>query len=303
MIITNFYPVLSNKYTNTRCNPALQAPSHSPAIKSGMCTDTFVKSPSFTAKPLTVSWYKNLTPEKKELLNKYADNHIYHNKEWLFYDKNFNKAQHYHEIITTGIKDKLNDRFGEGNYVVIPIGRSLSSVGKCLGYKIGEENVKQLPMSSAGRFMYLEDCKEDFSLFNKYINSIGLSKEDVKKLGKHYVFIDFVNSGRSLKGARHLFESDKVWGEHFDNVHFENVLKLLPEVPTELVKEDLFFGDTFAKDFKSMLMNGQFKKYSAVKDCPRFTYLEDAVIEPENYDTDRMVFYWKFLDGELGKRA
>ena len=269
------------------------------ASKIGIRSDTFTKNPSFTAKPFTIDWYKTLTPDKINIINQRADKYIYHNKDWLFYDKNFNKHLHYHNIIETGIKYNLNDKFGAGNYIIIPIGRSVASIGKCLGYKIGEDNVRFLPMSSAGRFLELKKCDEDFDLFNQYINSIGLSKEKVKKSKKHYIFMDFANTGRSIKGIKTLFESDKVWNEHFDNVHFENIFNLLPEIKSEQVREELFYGKTFAEDLKSMFMYSQFKKYSPVKDCPRFDCLSRAVIEPEKYNLDQQVFYWKLLDNEI----
>ena len=51
-----------------------------------------------------------------------------------------------------------------------------------------------------------------------------------------------------------------------------------------------------------MFKNSQFKKYSLVKDCPRFDYLNSAVIKPENYNLEQQVFYWKLLDNEMKKQ-
>lgn len=266
----------------------------------GISSDTFTKNPSFTAKPFTIDWYKTLTPDKIDIFNKRADQYIYHNKEWLFYDKNFNKHLHYHDIIATGIKNALNDKFGADNYIVIPIGRSVSSICKCLGYKIGEDRIKPLPMSSARRFVDLENCKENFKLLTQYLKSIGLSKRDIKTTDKKYVFIDYCNSGRSLHGVKILFESNKVWGQQ-DNVYFEDIIKLLSRRKRNLAY-DKIFPKKFLKDLEEEFLVSRYKRYALVKDCPRFHYLKDAVLQPEDYNYERQVFYWKLLDNEIKKQ-
>ena len=207
---------------------------------------------------------------------------------------------HYHDIIAIGIKDTLNDKFGIGNYIVIPIGRSVSSICKCLGYKIGEDRIKPLPMSSAGRFVDLENCKENFKLLTQYLKSIGLSKKDIKTSNKQYVFIDYCNSGRSLQGVKTLFESNKVWG-HQDNVHFEDIIKLLSRRKRKLLTYDGMSPKKFLKDLEEEFFVSKYKRYALVKDCPRFHYLKEAALQPEDYNYEQQVFYWKLLDNEMKK--
>ena len=296
MIVTSFNPVIQSQHTNKRCTPAMKTPRVSSAFKIGEGCDSFVKEPSFTAKPLTIDWYKSLSPEQIAHNNKVFDEFIYHNIR--INTEYFNKLLHYNEILATGIKNTLNKKFGAGNYVVIPIGRSLSSVGKCLEYKIGEENVKSLPMSSAGRFLDLENCNEDFNILIQYLDSIGLSKEEVKKSDKHYIFMDYCNSGRGLRGAKNLFESDKIWG-HLDNVHFDNVFNLIPKISTKQIKDEIDYGKTFNTDLKGMLQRANFKKYSLVKDCPRFHFLKEAVPDPKDYTFEQQAFYWILLKNEM----
>ncbi|MBO5446231.1 hypothetical protein J6A34_01855 [bacterium] len=144
-------------------------------------------------------------------------------------DSNFdalNALDDIHTIVPIALKDMFDNFFGAGKYVVITIGRSLSTIGKALGYRIGEENVVNLPMSWSRRFMpdttrvgdHFEMYKnitshnEGLDKFLEYLGKIGLSKEQVKNSGKSYVLMDYCCSGDSLKGAEFLFKSDYVWG-------------------------------------------------------------------------------------------
>ena len=54
------------------------------------------------------------------------------------------KDINYHHFATESIKKVFDKQYGEGNYVVVTIGRSLSSISKLLEMKIGSENVKNI---------------------------------------------------------------------------------------------------------------------------------------------------------------
>ena len=297
MKISFIPPTIANIYANNRYNFPKEVSYNTPALKCDLKSDTFVKKPSFTANKYTIDWYKEITPDKKNIIKQRANEYIYNNPEYLHYEKPFNHVLQYNDITANCIKDTLNNRYGEGNYVVIPIGRSLSSIGKDLGYKIGENNVKSLPMTNAGRFLELEKCNEDFSLLTNYLDSIDLSKENVKKSNKQYIFIDYCCSGRSLQGAKNLFESDKMWGK-LDNVHFENLFDILPKAKPDLKIEGIP-SDEFLKNLELDLLHSRYKKYAVVKDCPQFKYLSTAIIDSEHYPFEKQVFYWKLLENEI----
>lgn len=298
MKISFINPTVTNIYTKDRYNASISY--NIPALKCGLNYDTFVKTQSFTgADKYTTDWYKELTPDKKTIINKRADEYIYNNPEYLHYEKPFNHDLKYNDITANCIKDTLNNKYGEGNYIVIPIGRSLSSIVKNLGYKIGEDNVKLLPMSSAGRFLDLEKCDEDFGILTDYLDSIGLSKDNVKKSDKQYIFIDYCCSGRSLQGAENLFKSNKMWGQ-LDNIHFENIMNLLPE-PDQNKEIEGIPSVEFLKNLELDLLHSRYKKYALVKDCPRLKYLNTAIIDPNHYSYEKQVFYWKLLDKEFNK--
>ena len=131
-----------------------------------------------------------------------------------------------HSVVPQVLKDMFDKFFGAGEYVVITLGRSLSTIGQALGYRIGENNVVNLPMSWSRRFLpestrvcdhfeayrKITSHNERLDKFLAYLEKIGLGKEQVKNSGKSYVLIDYCSSGDSLKGAEFLFKSDYVWG-------------------------------------------------------------------------------------------
>ena len=112
-----------------------------------------------------------------------------------------------HDFAATAIQVVFDKRFGKDNYTVIPIGRSLSSIGKVLGYKIGEENVVNIPMSDAKRFVsdsfssqYKEiieniKCNEGIEEFLEYLGKKHLCRQDIENGGKNYVLMDYCSSG------------------------------------------------------------------------------------------------------------
>lgn len=147
-----------------------------------------------------------------------------------------------HDFAATAIQVVFDKRFGKDNYTVIPIGRSLSSIGKVLGYKIGEENVVNIPMSDAKRFVsdsfssqYKEiieniKCNEGIEEFLEYLGKKHLCRQDIENGGKNYVLMDYCSSGLSLQGAETLFKSDLVWGNRKRNIFAVDFMKLLDNI-------------------------------------------------------------------------
>lgn len=304
----SFSPQQVNLYANNKCNTPKVVSSGSPVSRKVF--PIYTCPVSFTgAKLLSMEWYRNLSPDRRTRLSKSVNDVIYHNKDYIGFDESVTEALMYHDLTANCIKDKLNQEFGEGNYIVIPVGRSLSSIGKCLGNKIGDEQVKPLPMSRAQRFLdldkpdskfeALERTDADFDVLKKYLNSIGLSQEEVKKSRKHYIFIDYCNTGRSLAGVKKLFESDKMWG-HNDNVLFENIFNLLPKAEQKSEIGGIPTG-AFLKELEARLFNASYKRFSLVKDCPRFNYLERAVIDPRTFSKEQLAFHYKMMENEANK--
>ncbi len=164
-------------------------------------------------------------------------------REFPFY---YNEVEYAHNEAARYIQSVFDTTFGNGNYVVVPIGRSISSICKVLGYHIGEENVKMMPLSDSRRFLtdptkpehyksLLCEVKKNEGLktFLNYLKSIGLSKKDIETSGKNYILMDYCFSGTSLRGAEELFKSDLIWGNRHNNIYAVDFLKVINAIDEE----------------------------------------------------------------------
>lgn len=282
MQISSIKPVTIKTYNNINKYQA-----NIPIFKLGTAADIFVKKklPFDKLKNFNIAEYRQLSKAEINSINK-----MIYESFWLLYDEQkFFDYLNYHNIAAASIKNKLESKYGVGNFVFIPIGRSLSSIGKCLGFKIGENNVKQLPMSGAYRFKNMEsNSRENFDIFNEYLSSIGLSKDKVQTSGKKYIFTDYCHTGASLYGAERLFKSEKVYG-NLDNLEFINVKHLLSDIQSDIIQKKI--DDCF--------YNLEFKPYSLVQKCYSLLDTKNAVIKPEEYTREAKYFYFKLLDNEL----
>ena len=241
-----------------------------------------------------------------------------------------------HSYAANCVKKVFDTQFGEGNYTVLTIGRSLSSIGKVLGYKIGEDNVHNIPMSSVGRYNYnianplnyfsfLKNLKQDnVASLTKYLESIGLSRKNIETSGKKYILTDFCYTGHSLIGVENVFKSDFVWGSKSDNVFGVDFIKALSAIdekslfgyyvnPTEK-QENLAHCYKLFNEFKegfhivekleNSLIHNEYKKYSQVTKSYNFDNIFKAaktgVTSSRFLDFYKQKIVWfKHLDNEM----
>lgn len=294
-----------------------------PAFKGGLLNhilgvkeDRFEKSPDLQLPGLvnfTIDEYKKLSSAELETMRKDVDEYIEQNNKSIKratfakfkvakdLKKDLDKDVKVNDWAAEEIKKSLDNTYGEGNYVFVPIGRSLSSVGKSLSYKIGEDNVKILPMSRAARFIDMSRFREDADKLNQYLDSIGLSKNEVETSGKTYIFSDFCDTGASKLGVKRLFESDYVWGEQ-PNVKFENVADILDAVKPDETQEGYSSYEKSSNYFNWAIRMIDYKPYSLVERCENLANTQEAVIKPENYSPVSKIFMFKLLDREMTKR-
>ena len=185
----------------------------------------------------------------------------------------------YHHFATEAIRQVFDKQYGEGNYVVITLGRSLSSISKLLGMKIGAENVKNIPMSGVSRhwtngrtwesYNYTLNSFKDkpgISKFKKYLNSIGLSRKEVENSGKNYVIMDFTSSGKSLESGYITLTSDFLLGNKKRNITYASMFDVSKATGKNL--------ETNILDY--YLEAGLFKKYSFVDKLNDFNRISGA---------------------------
>ncbi len=293
-------PELKNRTQYSRIAPqsyVTQSPSYvHPSFGSNILTKLFpsccstnvlLKDFEFTAQAY------NKLPQKviKTLRQRYLDGI----KD--IYDKEFyNSLEFSHEIAANSIRAVCEESFGKDNYKIITIGRSLSSIGRYLGYRIGEKNVVNIPMSEACRFnsdKYIRNQKkENFIEFRKFLENSGLKKEELEQ-GKHYVVMDYCASGASLKGAHNLLSSHKIWGEQ-KNLHAGNIEDILNAVVFDDIAAELASNILLVDLHKS-----QFKMLSFVDKCLSLKKTNEAIINKNTVAEDIKLIWFKLLDNAV----
>ena len=98
-------------------------------------------------------------------------------------------------------EEMCDKKYGKDNWVFVSIGTSPAGIGKAL--ELRDKEVKYLPISEL-RFLKEKDYKESakrrqHTEYIKYLDSIGLRKNNINKDDKHYVFVDYTHSGKTLK--------------------------------------------------------------------------------------------------------
>lgn len=249
----------------------------------------------------SIEEYKNLNQYEIKLLR-----FLYKNFVKVFDFKFFEKAEKLHQDAAQAIKKTLDEQYGQNKYVFIPIGRSVSSIGKVLSYKIGADNVKNIPMSSTHRFLHcnLQECLEyngDYKILNeyicksdntqhfkKYLDSIGLSETNLNNSGKQYIVSDFCFSGMSLAGVKRLFESDFLFGKR-DNIHYVNV--------ADLVSDNVDCCTKLRQD----LYESAFKRFSFVSNSHCLSETAKRIKDTKKESFATRLFWFKLLDDAMTK--
>jgi len=204
-------------------------------------------------------------------------------------DKNFmNNIEVLHDRITDILKRDYDEKYGEGKYVVIPVGRSVSSICKVLGYKIGETNVRRLPMSCTQ--IYNNDHSLTSALqspklknFVFYLEGLGLSDDHLTFSQKKYILLDFCITGKSLTGVEKLFS--KII-DNQDKLVYEDVMTHIKDPQTKQYTFDYLLGE----DFKFL---------SFVRKSKRMENPFDCLINPATARKKTKLTWFKLLDNHM----
>ena len=224
---------------------------------------------------MTKAEYDTLTDVEKKLLREKIEN-----PRGTTLNKTVKNDVKYHHFATEAIKQVFDKQYGEGNYVVITLGRSLSSISKLLEMKIGSENVKNIPMSGLPRhwtngrswesYNYKMNNFKDrsgVSKFKKYLSSIGLSRKKIENSGKNYIIMDFTSSGQSLESGYITLASDFLLGNSKRNITYASMFNVSKATGKALETDILDY----------YLESGLFKKYSFVDKLNDFNRISGAV--------------------------
>lgn len=291
MRITN-NPILYRDYSyqSPRKNiskPADNLPvqtNSNPIAFQGMYADkmkNIIHNPLNVFSDFSISEYSHLTPSQLNSLRR-----RYQHLSSSVYGGFYRNAEIIHDKASEAIKTALDTQYGEGKYKVITIGRSLSSIGKVLGYKIGEENVVNIPMSRCSRFTdpmdiaYVKKSGEAGCLL-QYLKKSGIDKESIDKSGKKLILMDYCYSGDSLRGVDKLFKS--VFGEN-DNIVAVNPLKLID-------------NQQLSRPLSQILLSSSYKRLSFVDMARSLVDIETANTAKVEYETK--LLWFKLLDNQM----
>lgn len=235
-------------------------------------------------KNFSISEYKNLTEnEIKFLRQKFSE--LLKTENPYFYSEEILKK---HQKAANYIEETLDKKYGKNNYKVITLGRSLSSIGKSLSCKIGEDNVVNMPISDATMFVYPEYLqmwmkKWQTDGLKKFLENNNLTKEIVENSDKKYVLIDFCYTGDSLKGCKNLLEQDCFMGKK--NLEILDFKDCIPQSE--------YYND-FHNDFASC----RYKHLSFVRKTKNLNS-DQCVINPESVDNTTKLTWFRLLDDQL----
>lgn len=294
--------ITSNLFiTPKNTSVAFKSAQTSPVDKVEISKDAALNSGLAKLKKINKAEYDSLTETEKTVLRKRLEN-----REGTELNENVKDEVKGHQFAAEAIKTVFDKQFGEGKYVVIPIGRSLSSVSIALALRIGEENVKNIPMSNMMQYYssgYSYDSyKYKVNNFNdnkgideykKYLASIGLSREAVNESGKQYVIIDYTSSGDSLGAAYTILTSDDFLGNEKHNITTAPIDWIIASVKDDADNRYLIgdfqqfqpysFVSSANRDFSDMKTKTDFNKFSYDK--------EDLITH--------QLFGFALLDGEF----
>lgn len=204
--------------------------------------------------------------------------------------KNYKEAktsEFIHSHAAEEIKNSLDKKYGTNKYSVVVIGRSISSIGKVLSYKIGEDNVYNIPMSNAQRFLISDNVKsEDLYNLKKYIESIGLSKK-IKDSSNKIIIMDYCITGSSLKGANSLFK-DYLYKNN-KNINKENVTNLINDIRLRM-------------NCKYLFLINKYKNLSFVEKCKNLNQISSSLVEPQKKSEKTKLTWFKLLDNEMSNK-
>lgn len=147
------------------------------------------------------------------------------------------------------VKTELDKQFGENNYVLIAVGRSVSSIAETLGY-MGVDT-KIIPLSGLRRHEVSDIPQDSLNIYKTFLVQTGLSKTDLQRnKNKTYILMDYAYYGRTLKRAEELLKKNEMLG---------NAPNLISMRINDILGEDYQ-----KKQFRTLFKYNRFKNFSYV---------------------------------------
>ncbi len=279
--LNNFYKNYNYKQTNSKQNIEFGAGMRNSLLASRISAEKILSK----FEKFNKSEYLAMRNEDKQLLRDYMKKMDIPEFTQVF----FKKAIEAHNYTAELIRQTFDYNYGKDNYVVIMIGRSLSSIGKMLGFKIGENNVKNIPMSALRMYKGFSPetvisrmlQKIDLPFFKNYLKYQGLSPDIIESSGKQYIIMDYESTGASLNAAYSFLTSENCLGNRKRNIK---------KVPINVLKSNGKFYDLENWTQGSLVVSA-FKNFSSVG---RADYIASTILKDAHC-------YRKFLNNDENK--
>ncbi len=144
------------------------------------------------------------------------------------------------------VKSHFDDLYGANNYTLIAIGRSVASIAettKALG-----ADVKIIPLSGLRHGLPKNIPNKD--VYKKYLDSVGINKDNFEQSCKKYILVDYSYSGNSLEAVQKFFKQ---------NFLASNKGQLLCVSINDLLREEFY-----SRDWNLLFSLNRFKLFSQV---------------------------------------
>ena len=147
------------------------------------------------------------------------------------------------------VKNELDKLYGKNNYVLIAIGRSVSSIAETMKH-MGVDT-KIIPLSGLRRREVNDIPSKSLHTYKSFLVRKGLSKTDLcRNKNKKYVLMDYAYYGRTLDKTEELLKKNEMLG---------NAPNLVSMRINDILGEDY---DT--KQFRTLFKYNRFKNFSYV---------------------------------------
>lgn len=249
-----------------------------PQVVADKCAN-IVYNPLRNFSEFSLKEYSTLTPRQIKVLRS-RFNHL---ADSAYFYKN---AEIIHDKVSDSIISNLDNKFGTGKYDVIILGRSLSSVGKVMGYKLGEERVVNIPISHAGKYIEDKNCDDKtIHSFNKLLSKFGVKRENFSDHDRKLIVMDFCCSGESLKAGTNLVKK----ALNLD----DNVVPVNPYILLENSK--------LKSGYYVSLLESAYKQFSFVKKSNSISDSPNAFRDVKKADYETKLVWFKLLDNAVNK--
>ena len=164
--------------------------------KTSFYGDSFIKRSSTEnifneGKSFKLDSYKQLSEDKKEILTEALDSRLFHIKNAGFHNYAMGLL----------LKNHLDKKYGEDNYIFECIGTSPAPIGRVLefsGVEVHYLPISDLQEAYSGSAV-VESNPSGAKEYKKFLSSQGIDENMLERNDKTYLFYDYTASGESLE--------------------------------------------------------------------------------------------------------